>query len=138
MNFAWGFGKQNEIDVFAPPVQPAQGSGKGLAPWKVLAVYDGTESSERVLRVCKDLAVDDTEVIVVTLCPLVMTFVGLEGGIYDPELDRAEQQRCNLLVERAVRRCAALGKQFEIGRVADDTVAWAFDRDLDHRHRELL
>jgi nucleotide-binding universal stress UspA family protein len=55
---------------------------------RILLAYDGSEAGQKALLECRELAQwSQAEISLVAVMPAMMAFVGLEGGVYDVELE---------------------------------------------------
>ena len=54
---------------------------------RILLAYDGSESGQKALLDCQDLAQwSQSELTLVAVMPLHMDLMGMGGGVYDPQL----------------------------------------------------
>ena len=61
---------------------------------KILLAYDGSDAGQKALLDCQDLAQwSQSEVFLIAVMPSAMSFVGLEGGVYDIELEEREKKK---------------------------------------------
>ena len=59
---------------------------------RILLAYDGSEAGQKALLECRELAQwSQCEIELVAVMPSMMAFVGLEGGVYDVELEAREK-----------------------------------------------
>src|SRR5215217_2981875 len=84
---------------FARHTRPAVARGHGR-PWglamykKILLAYDGSDAGQTALLDCRELANwSQSELHLVAVMPSAMSFVGLEGGVYDMELEEREKTK---------------------------------------------
>ena len=61
---------------------------------RILLAYDGSDAGQKALLDCLDLAQwSQSEVVLIAVMPSAMSFVGLEGGVYDMELEEREKKK---------------------------------------------
>ncbi len=76
----------------------------------ILLAHDGSDAGQRALLDCQDLAQwSQAEVVLVAVMPTAMSFVGLEGGVYDIELEEREKKKYQAVLEDGLRRLADAG-----------------------------
>ena len=77
---------------------------------RILLAYDGSDAGQKALLECKDLAQwSQSEVALVAVMPSAMSFVGLEGGVYDVELEEREKKKYQAVLEDGIRRLSEAG-----------------------------
>jgi nucleotide-binding universal stress UspA family protein len=77
---------------------------------RILLGYDGSDAGQKALLECKDLAHwSQSEVFLVAVMPSAMSFVGLEGGVYDVELEEREKKKYQAVLEDGLRRLSEAG-----------------------------
>lgn len=77
---------------------------------RILLAYDGSEAGQKALLECRELAQwNQSEVALVAVMPSTMAFVGLEGGVYDMELEARERQKFEAILQDGLKRLAASG-----------------------------
>jgi nucleotide-binding universal stress UspA family protein len=77
---------------------------------RILLAYDGSDAGQKALLDCKDLAQwSQSEVALVAVMPSAMSFVGLEGGVYDVELEEREKKKYQAVLEDGIRRLSEAG-----------------------------
>ena len=77
---------------------------------KILVAYDGSDAGQKALPQCKELANwSQSELHLVAVMPSAMSFVGLEGGVYDVELEEREKTKYRGVLEDGLRRMADTG-----------------------------
>ena len=82
---------------------------------RILMAYDGSEAGQRALLDCRELAQwSGSEVVLVAVMPSMIAFVGLEGGVYDAELEERERQKYDAVLQDGLTRLQASG--FQAGR----------------------
>ena len=61
---------------------------------KILLAYDGSDAGQKALLDCRDLANwSHADLHLIAVMPSAMSFVGLEGGVYDVELEERERRK---------------------------------------------
>lgn len=77
---------------------------------RILLAYDGSDAGQKALLDCQDLAHwSQSELFLVAVMPLGMAYVGLEGGVYDAELDQREHARYQAVLQDGLKRLAEAG-----------------------------
>lgn len=77
---------------------------------KILVAYDGSDAGQKALLDCKELANwAQGQLHLVAVMPSAMSFVGLEGGVYDIELEEREKKKYQAILEDGLRRLAESG-----------------------------
>lgn len=77
---------------------------------KILLAYDGSEAGQKALLDCREIAQwSQSELHLVAVMPSAMSFVGLEGGVYDVELEEREKRKYQGVLEDGLRRLAEAG-----------------------------
>jgi nucleotide-binding universal stress UspA family protein len=77
---------------------------------KILLAYDGSDAGQKALLDCRDLAQwSGSELHLVAVMPSAMSFVGLEGGVYDVELEEREQRKYRGVLEDGLQRLSGAG-----------------------------
>ena len=77
---------------------------------KILVAYDGSDAGQKALLECRDLANwGQAELHLVAVMPSAMSFVGLEGGVYDVELEEREKKKYRGVLEDGLRRLSESG-----------------------------
>jgi nucleotide-binding universal stress UspA family protein len=77
---------------------------------KILLAYDGSDAGQKALLECRELAQwSNSELHLVAVMPSAMSFVGLEGGVYDVELEEREKKKYRAVLEDGLRRLAECG-----------------------------
>jgi len=72
---------------------------------KILVAYDGSDAGQKALLDCKELANwAQGQLHLVAVMPSAMSFVGLEGGVYDVELEEREKKKYRAVLEDGLRR----------------------------------
>jgi nucleotide-binding universal stress UspA family protein len=77
---------------------------------RILLAYDGSDAGQKALLDCLDLAQwSRSEVVLIAVMPSAMSFVGLEGGVYDMELEEREKRKHQAVLDDGLRRLASAG-----------------------------
>jgi len=77
---------------------------------RILLAYDGSEAGQKALLECRELAQwSQCAIELVAVMPSMMAFVGLEGGVYDVELEVREKARFDAVLADGLRRLQAVG-----------------------------
>lgn len=77
---------------------------------RILLAYDGSEAGQKALLDCGEVAQwSHAEVALVAVMPSMMAFVGLEGGVYDMELEKRERQKYEAILRDGIARLEAAG-----------------------------
>ena len=77
---------------------------------KILLAYDGSEAGQKALLDCREIAQwGHSELHLVAVMPSAMSFVGLEGGVYDVELEERERAKYQSILHDGVRRLEQAG-----------------------------
>lgn len=83
----------------------------GVAMYKkILLAYDGSDAGQKALLDCRDIANwGQSELHLVAVMPSAMSFVGLEGGVYDVELEERERRKYRAVLDDGLTRLAGAG-----------------------------
>ena len=77
---------------------------------KILLAYDGSDAGQKALLDCRQMANwSQSELHLVAVMPSAMSFVGLEGGVYDVELEEREKKKYGGVLEDGLRRLEEAG-----------------------------
>ena len=114
---------------------------------RILLAYDGSESGQKALLNCHDIAQwSHSELFLIAVMPLSTIYVGVEGGFYDSghdERDKREQQKYKDILEDGLRRLSDSGYttrgEVVVGESVDEITKYAHKIDADlivvgHRH----
>src|SRR5678815_5570171 len=114
---------------------------------RILLAYDGSESGQKALLDCHDIAQwSQAELFLIAVMPLSTIYVGVEGGFYDSgheERDQREQQKYQDILEDGLRRLADTANkprgEVVVGEAVDEITKYARKIDADliivgHRH----
>ena len=97
---------------------------------RILLAYDGSDAGQRALLDCSEIALwGKSELFLIAVMPSAMSFVGLEGGVYDMELEEREKKKYQAVLEDGLRRLAdaeyvARGEVL-IGEAVDEITKYA-------------
>lgn len=113
---------------------------------KILLAYDGSDAGQKALLDCRDLAQwSQSEVFLIAVMPSAMSFVGLEGGVYDVELEEREKRKYQAVLEDGLRRLSEAGYTAQgevvVGEAVDEITRYAKKIGADlivvgHKHLE--
>jgi len=111
---------------------------------KILVAYDGSDAGQKALLDCGELCNwAQAELHLVAVMPSAMSFVGLEGGVYDVELEEREKNKYRGVLEDGLRRLGSKGlsAQGEVvtGEAIDEITSYARKIEADlivvgHKH----
>jgi nucleotide-binding universal stress UspA family protein len=77
---------------------------------RILLAYDGSDAGQKALLDCQELAQwSQSELFLVAVMPSAMSFVGLEGGVYDIELEEREKKKYQAILQEGLRQLADAG-----------------------------
>ncbi len=77
---------------------------------RILLAYDGSDAGQKALLDCQDLVQwSRSELFLVAVMPSAMSFVGLEGGVYDIELEEREKKKYQAILQDGLRRLESAG-----------------------------
>ena len=90
---------------------------------KILLAYDGSESGQKALLDCQDLAQwSHSELTLVAVMPLNMDVMGMGVGVYDPQLMEREKLALQAVLDEGMRRLRAAGHAASGEVLAGETV----------------
>lgn len=97
---------------------------------RILLAYDGSDAGQKALLDCRDLAQwSQSEVCLIAVMPSAMSFVGLEGGVYDVELEEREKKKYQAVLEDGLRRLSEAGYtakgEVVVGEAIDEITKYA-------------
>ena len=97
---------------------------------RILFAYDGSDAGQKALLDCHDIAQwSSSELFLVAVMPSAMSFVGLEGGVYDIELEEREKKKHQAVLDDGVRRLAEIGAtargEVVVGEAVDEITKFA-------------
>ncbi|MFD0666231.1 universal stress protein [Ramlibacter sp. MAHUQ-53] len=77
---------------------------------KILMAYDGSEAGQRaLLDACEVAQWNQAGIVLVAVMPSTLAFVGLEGGVYDAELETRERKKFEGILQDGIKRLEAAG-----------------------------
>ncbi len=77
---------------------------------RILMAYDGSEAGQKALLDCREIAQwSGCEVVLVAVMPSMIAFVGLEGGVYDAELEVRERRKFEGVLDDGLKRMQDAG-----------------------------
>ena len=77
---------------------------------RILLAYDGSDAGAKALIDCQDLAHwSSAQISLIAVMPSAMSFVGLEGGVYDVELEEREKVKYRAVLDDGLQRLASAG-----------------------------
>jgi nucleotide-binding universal stress UspA family protein len=97
---------------------------------RILLAYDGSDAGQKALIDCQDLVQwSRSDLFLVAVMPSAMSFVGLEGGVYDIELEEREKKKYQAILQDGLRRLEQAGyaAQGEVvtGEAVDEITKYA-------------
>ncbi len=97
---------------------------------RILLAYDGSDAGQKALLDCRELAQwSEAELFLIAVMPSAMSFVGLEGGVYDMELEEREKTKHRALLDDGVRQLAEIGStargEVVVGEAVDEVTKYA-------------
>ena len=115
---------------------------------RILLAYDGSESGQRALIDCQEIAqLNHSELFLIAVMPLTTAYVGFEGGVYESSAEEREQikQKYDDILADGLRRLEASGRtakgEVVVGESVDAITQFARKVDADlivvgHKHLE--
>jgi len=77
---------------------------------KILLAYDGSDAGQKALLDLRELAQwSHSELHLMAVMPSAMSFVGLEGGVYDVELEEREKKKYRAVLDDGLHRLEECG-----------------------------
>jgi nucleotide-binding universal stress UspA family protein len=77
---------------------------------RILLAYDGSESGQKALLDCHDIAQWSSAVLtLIAVMPLTLTAIGPEGGVFDERLQEGERTHYREILDAGLRKLAAMG-----------------------------
>jgi len=111
---------------------------------RILLAYDGSDAGQKALLDCQDVANwSHAELFLIAVMPSAMSFVGLEGGVYDMELEEREKKKHQAVLDDGLRRLATGGYtargEVVVGEAVDEITKYARKVEADlvvvgHKH----
>ena len=110
----------------------------------ILLAYDGSDAGQRALLDCQDLAQwSGSQLRLIAVMPSAMSFVGLEGGVYDIELEEREKKKYRAVMDEGLKRLSGAGYtakgELVAGEAIDEITRYARKMQADlivvgHKH----
>ncbi len=110
----------------------------------ILLAYDGSDAGQKALLDCQDLAQwSGSQLNLIAVMPSAMSFVGLEGGVYDMELEEREKKKYRAVLDEGLRRLSETGYsakgELVTGEAIDEITRYARKMEADlvvvgHKH----
>jgi nucleotide-binding universal stress UspA family protein len=111
---------------------------------RILLAYDGSDAGQKALLDTREIAQwGNSELYLIAVMPSAMSFVGLEGGVYDIELEAREKKKHQAVLEDGVNRLAEIGSSVKgevvVGEAIDEITKYARKVDANlvivgHKH----
>jgi nucleotide-binding universal stress UspA family protein len=111
---------------------------------RILLAYDGSDAGQKALLDCQDLAQwSGSQLSLIAVMPSAMSFVGLEGGVYDMELEEREKKKYRAVLDEGLRRLSEAGYsargELVTGEAIDEITRYARKMEADlivvgHKH----
>ena len=111
---------------------------------RILLAYDGSDAGQKALLDCQDLAQwSGSQLSLIAVMPSAMSFVGLEGGVYDIELEEREKKKYRAVLDEGLRRLSDAGYsargELVAGEAIDEITRYARKMEADlivvgHKH----
>ncbi len=97
---------------------------------RILLAYDGSETGQKALLDCRDMASwGKSELFLVAVMPPPAAFIGGEGGIYDVDREKEEEQAFRDILADGLKRLSEFGQapqgEVLVGDAVDEIVAYA-------------
>jgi nucleotide-binding universal stress UspA family protein len=97
---------------------------------RILLAYDGSESGQKALLGCRELAeLSHSEVFLVAVSPPATALIGGEGYVYDARAEEEERRAYKSVLEEGLRRLADAGRDAKgevvIGNPVDEITEYA-------------
>ena len=97
---------------------------------RILLAYDGSDAGQTALLDCQELAQwSQAELHLVAVMPSAMSFVGLEGGVYDVELEEREKKKYRAVLDDGLKRLSEMGRiaqgEVVVGEAVDEISKYA-------------
>ena len=97
---------------------------------RILLAYDGSDAGQKALLDSREIAQwGQSELVLVAVMPSAMSFVGLEGGVYDVELETREKAKYQAILQDGLRRLEQTGHaargEVLVGEAVDEITKYA-------------
>ena len=113
---------------------------------RILLAYDGSDSGQKALLDCHDIAQwSHAELTLIAVMPSPMNVIAFEGGIYDPGSAELEKEKYADILAEGLRRLSDSGYtatgEVLTGETVDEITRYALKMDADlivvgHKHLE--
>lgn len=78
---------------------------------RILLAYDGSESGQKALLDCRDIAQwSQSELYLIAVMPSPAVYIAVDGGFYDSGRDEEDKQRFKAILEDGLRRLKDAGR----------------------------
>ena len=113
---------------------------------RILLAYDGSESGQRALLDCQEIAqLNHAELSLIAVMPLTTAYVGFEGGVYESSIEESERdkKRYDGILVDGLRRLTESGRgakgEVVVGESVDAITEYAKKIEADlivvgHKH----
>jgi nucleotide-binding universal stress UspA family protein len=111
---------------------------------RILLAYDGSDAGQKALLDSREIAQwSQSELVLLALMPSAMSFVGLEGGVYDVELEKREKAKYEAVMRDGLHRLEQAGfaarGEVLVGEAVDEITKYAKKVDANlivvgHKH----
>jgi nucleotide-binding universal stress UspA family protein len=97
---------------------------------RILLAYDGSDAGQKALLDCCEVAQwSNSDLFLIAVMPSAMSFVGLEGGVYDMELEEREKKKHQAILDDGLRRLSQGGYtargEVLVGEAVDEITKYA-------------
>jgi nucleotide-binding universal stress UspA family protein len=97
---------------------------------RILLAYDGSDAGQKALLDSREIAQwGQSELVLLALMPSAMSFVGLEGGVYDVELEKREKAKYDAVMRDGLQRLEQAGfaarGEVLVGEAVDEITKYA-------------
>ena len=76
---------------------------------RILLAYDGSESGQKALLECHDIAQwSQAQMLLIAVMPNPAAFIAVDGGVYDAGRDEIERKKYNAILEDGLERLKAV------------------------------
>lgn len=113
---------------------------------RILLAYDGSESGQKALLNCHDIAEwSRAELFLIAVMPLTTIPVGVEGVVFDSRVEEQERQRYQDILDDGLQRLSGSGYtargEVVVGESVDEIARYAREIEADlivvgHKHHE--
>jgi nucleotide-binding universal stress UspA family protein len=90
---------------------------------RILLAYDGSEPGQQALLDCREIAQwSQSELFLVAVMPLPLATIGPDGGVYGKDVEAAEKEDYQAVLESGLRRLTDAGLKAQGQVVTGDSV----------------